>query len=219
EAADRAAGPPGDRRHLAHGTIEVSRMIDMTAVERLVYDLARSPASEDRIPLSSLLFGATALAARRVPELNGHWVDGLFEEASAVHLGVTVYRSGAAAAVPTISDADTLDMASMTGAVRHAELRAKAGRPTSETAIPATITVLHLRDNGAGSVVGVIVEPQVAIVGFGAVAAHPCVVDGSVVARPQLTATVSVDQRAVDGVLAARFLAVVASALLTPERL
>ena len=53
---------------------------------------------------------------------------------------------------------------------------------------------------------GVIQPPQLALVGFGRVEDRPTARDGSVVVAPMVTATLSGDHRASDGLTGAKFL-------------
>jgi len=66
---------------------------------------------------------------------------------------------------------------------------------------------------------GTVFPPQVALVGFGRIAERPWVVAGRVEARPLLTATLSVDQRATDGPRGALLLAAIDRLLQRPDQL
>lgn len=77
----------------------------------------------------------------------------------------------------------------------------------------------NLGDRGVDAVLGVIYPPQVAIVGFGRVAARPWVVDGAVAARRVVTATLAADHRVTDGHRAGGFLNALDALLQAPERL
>lgn len=197
----------------------LSDVVDVSAAaDRLRERNAGAPLAE-RIVMAALLFRAVAGAARRVPQLNGYWIDDEFRPASAVHLGVVVSLRGGGIIVPTIPDADTLDAAEMMAAMRSVVQRARSGRLRSSDATAATITVTNLGDLGVESVFGVIAVPQVAIVGLGAVTDRPCAVDGLLGVRPQVTVTLSADHRASDGATGARFLHTVADLLHQPEEL
>jgi pyruvate dehydrogenase E2 component (dihydrolipoamide acetyltransferase) len=97
--------------------------------------------------------------------------------------------------------------------------RARASRLRGAELTDATLTVTNLGDQGVETVYGVIQPPQVALVGFGRIAAQPAVHGGVVVARRQVLATLSGDHRATDGHTGARFLAAVARRLQQPEQL
>lgn len=232
--ADPATPPPGSRdaaamRSAIAATMARSKrtvphyylsdVVDVSAAaDRLRERNAGAPLAE-RIVMAALLFRAVAGAARRVPQLNGYWIDDEFRPASAVHLGVVVSLRGGGIIVPTIPDADTLDAAEMMAAMRSVVQRARSGRLRSSDATAATITVTNLGDLGVESVFGVIAVPQVAIVGLGAVTDRPCAVDGLLGVRPQVTVTLSADHRASDGATGARFLHTVADLLHQPEEL
>jgi pyruvate dehydrogenase E2 component (dihydrolipoamide acetyltransferase) len=81
------------------------------------------------------------------------------------------------------------------------------------------VTVTNLGDRGADSVLGVIYPPQLALIGFGRIAPRPWVVDGQVVARPVVEASVAGDHRASDGHVGALWLAALDAALQKPESL
>jgi pyruvate dehydrogenase E2 component (dihydrolipoamide acetyltransferase) len=197
----------------------LSETIDVTAAS----DWLRARNAElpvpERILMPALLFRAVARAARKIPQVNGHWVDGELREAAAVHLGIVVSLRGGGIILPAIPDADTLGVPAMMAAVRGVVARARSGRLRSSDVTPATITVTNLGDLGVDSVFGVIAMPQVAIVGFGAVTERPCAVGGLLGVRPQLTATLSADHRASDGATGARFLHAVSDLLQQPEEL
>ena len=69
--------------------------------------------------------------------------------------------------------------------------RARAGTLRSSELSDPTITVTNLGEQGVETVFGIVYPPQVAIVGFGRVVERPWVVDGRVVPRPVVTATLS----------------------------
>ncbi|MGB5759957.1 MAG: 2-oxo acid dehydrogenase subunit E2, partial [Acidimicrobiales bacterium] len=98
-----------------------------------------------------------------------------------------------------------LGPADLMGTLKGLVERARAGRLRSSDMRKPTITVTNLGDRGVDEVIGVIHPPQVALVGFGSIASRPMVVDGQVVARRQVTATLAADHRATDGQAGARF--------------
>lgn len=175
------------------------------ALDRLHRANRDAPVNRRIVP-AALLLRAAAHAARTVPELNGHWVDGNLVAADSVDLGIVVSLRTGGLLVPTVPAADRSSPAELMGALRGVVSRARTGRLRSSDTVPATITVSDLGETGADSVHGVIFPPQVALVGFGAVARRPWA-DGDLVGvRPQVVATVTGDHRATDGVAAGRFL-------------
>ncbi len=161
---------------------------------------------QDRVLPAALLTRAVALAAAKHQEFNGHWVDDRFRPAGGVNIGVAISLRGGGLVAPAIGDADRLTPAELMATLKGLVERARSGRLRSSDMVEPTITVTNLGDRGVDEVIGVIHPPQVALVGFGSIAARPLVVDGRVVARRQVNATLAADHRATDGQVGARFL-------------
>ncbi len=172
-----------------------------------------------RVLPAAVLLRAVVLAARAVPELNGHWVDDRFVPGQGVQLGVAVSLRGGGLVAPVIRDAGALGLDDLMARVREAGERARTGRLLSSEAGGATITVTNLGELGVDSVDGVIHPPQVALVGFGAVRPRPWAAGDAVVVRPVVTATLSADHRATDGAVGARLLREIDRWLRRPEEL
>ncbi len=170
----------------------------------------------DRIVPAALLLKASALAAREVPDLNGHWTNDRFQPADAVHLGVAVSLHGGGLLTPSIPNAEQLPLTEVMRRLRELVSRARNGRLRSSDTAPATITVTNLGELGVESVQGVIYPPQVALVGFGAVSHRPWAIGDLLGIRPLVTATLSGDHRATDGATGARFLTAVDTFLQHP---
>ncbi len=97
--------------------------------------------------------------------------------------------------------------------------RARTGGLRSSELSNPTITVTSLGEQGVEMVFGIVFPPQVAIVGFGKIVERPWSVEGAVVLRPVVTATLSADHRVSDGHRGALFLAAVDRLLQEPGRL
>jgi pyruvate dehydrogenase E2 component (dihydrolipoamide acetyltransferase) len=172
-----------------------------------------------RLLPAALLLKAVALAARRVPEMNGFWIDGAFQPADAVHLGVAISRRQGEVVVPALHDVDSKSLADLMAALSDLVARARAGSLRSSELVDATLSVTALGELGADAVYGVIYPPQVALVGFGRIVTRPWVVEGRIEARPIVEATLAADHRASDGFRGGRFLAAIDDLLQHPENL
>ena len=119
--------------------------------------------------------------------------------------------------VPVVRDADRLAVGAIDAAVRDLAARARAKRLAPEDVEGGTFTITN--PGGFGSLLGmpIINQPQVAILGVGAVEPRPAVVDGAVVARLRAFLTLGFDHRLIDGAVADRFLARVKTALENPQ--
>jgi pyruvate dehydrogenase E2 component (dihydrolipoamide acetyltransferase) len=194
-------------------TIDLARATDHVAQLN-----ADRPVTARLVP-AVLLLKATAGAARRVPQLNGFWVDDAFRPADHVHLGVAVSLRQGGLIAPAIHDADTLDLDTLMAALKDVVMRARGGRLRGSEMSDGTLTVTSLGDRGVEAVYGVIYPPQVGLVGFGRVVDRPWAVNGMLTVRPVVTATLSADHRATDGHIGGLYLAAVDELLQKPEEL
>ncbi len=195
--------------HLAL-TVDLHRTLEWVRERNLELSLA------ERLVPAACLLRATALAAREVPELNGHWVEDAFRPAEHVDLGLILSLRSGGLLVPAIAGAEELDAVAMMTRVRDLTRRARGGRLRGSDLDPPSLTVSNLGDQGVESVAGVIYPPQVALVGFGAVSERPWAVDGMLGVRPLVTVTLAADHRATDGAIGSRFLKALDRALQDP---
>jgi pyruvate dehydrogenase E2 component (dihydrolipoamide acetyltransferase) len=197
----------------------VATDIDLSAaLEWIARTNAELPVTQRLLPVAVIL-KATAVAARRCPELNGWWVDGAFQAAEHVHLGIaTSLRTGGLVA-PALHDVDEKGLGTIMSELRDLVQRARAGRLRSSEMSDPTLTVTNLGEQGVRVVYGLIYPPQVALVGYGRIAERPWAVGGMLGVRPVVTATLAGDHRATDGMTGARFLDHIDHLLQEPEQL
>jgi len=194
-------------------TIDMFRAMTWLAEENL-----KRPVTERLLP-GALLMKATALALREVPELNAVWRGAEAVPSPAIHIGVAISLRGGGLVAPALHDADRRSLGDLMTGLRDLVRRARSGGLRSSELSDPTVTVTSLGEQGVETVFGIIYPPQVAIVGFGKVVERPWVVEGRIVARPALAATLSADHRVSDGHRGGLFLAAVDRLLQEPGRL
>jgi pyruvate dehydrogenase E2 component (dihydrolipoamide acetyltransferase) len=224
-AADRAArmrqtiaaAMARSKREIPH--YYLSTTIDMGPAMTWLRDKNLKRAVPDRLLYGVLLLKAVALALHKVPELNATWQEGRALQHEEIHVGVAISLRQGGLIAPALHQTDRQSVDELMRRFRDLVTRARAGTLRSSELSDPTITVTSLGEQGVETAFGVIYPPQVAIVGFGKVIERPWVVDGKVMARPVVTATLSADHRVTDGHRGGLFLAAVDRLLQTPGQL
>ncbi len=181
-------------------------------------------ANEERPVTERLLYGvllikAVALALRQVPELNALWKDGEAVKCERIHIGTAISLRQGGLVAPALHDADRLTLHELMQNFQDLVKRARAGSLRSSEMSDPTITVTSLGEQGVETVFGVIYPPQVALVGYGKVVERPWVVNGLVVPRPVVVASLSADHRVTDGHRGGLLLAEIDRLLQEPQSL
>jgi pyruvate dehydrogenase E2 component (dihydrolipoamide acetyltransferase) len=212
-----AAAMSRSKREIPHyylaETIPMQRAQDWLAAEN-----ARRPIIA-RILMAAVQLKAVARALADFPELNGTWQGGLYQHSASVHTGVAISLRQGGLVAPGLHDVQDLPVDELMAKLADLVKRARAGSLRSSEFSDPTITVTNLGDTGVETTFPVIYPPQVAIVGFGRVAARPWVEGDRIVARPVVVATLAADHRVSDGHRGAAFLAELSRRLQEPEKL
>ena len=193
--------------------------VDLSAATAWLEERNRGRPPAERLVIAPLLLKAVALALRDFPDFNGQWVDDAFRAGAGIHVGVAIALRGGGLVAPAIHDADKATLAELMAALADLVSRARKGGLKGSEMTDATITVTSLGDLGVETVYGVIYPPQVALVGFGTPSRQPWAVEGGVVSRWAVHATLAADHRASDGHRGGRFLAAIAERLALPQAL
>jgi pyruvate dehydrogenase E2 component (dihydrolipoamide acetyltransferase) len=173
----------------------------------------------ERLLMGALFVKATALAAKAVDGVNGHFENETYAPSKTVNAGVAVALRGGGLVAPAIRAADEMDLSDLMAAMRDLVARARAGRLRSSEMTNGTITISSLGDRGVDQMTGVIYPPQVAIVTFGTPRKVPRIVDDAVQPRQAVSVTLSADHRTSDGRRGARLLTEIDKLLQAPEAL
>jgi pyruvate/2-oxoglutarate dehydrogenase complex dihydrolipoamide acyltransferase (E2) component len=172
-------------------------------------DMSRIEAARARLSLTALpLVARCAIAAlREHPQLNA-WLEGeRYTRHDAVHLGIAVSLGDEGLIVPVIHDAHELSAEGLARRIKDVARRARAGELTPDDVRGGTFTITNPGQYGSIMATPVINQPQVAILDLEAVVKRPVVIDDAIAIRPMTIFGLSWDHRALDGVIAAQFLA------------
>jgi pyruvate dehydrogenase E2 component (dihydrolipoamide acetyltransferase) len=199
----------------------VSLFVDVDATRTMEF-VGRLKKSTDfaGIKLSPLLVLAKALiwAVRRNPSVNAQWTDTEIIVKHYVNLGIAA-ATPRGLIVPNVKDAQELSLVALASAIEHLTITAREGTTTPAETAGGTITITNIGVFGMDTGTPILNPGEVGIVALGTIKPRPWVVDGEV--RPRLVTTLgaSFDHRVVDGDVASRFLADVASIIEEPALL
>ena len=172
-------------------------------------DMSRIEAGREKLGLTALpLVARCAIAAlREHPQLNA-WLEGeAYTVHDAVHLGIAVSLGDEGLIVPVIHEAHELSAEGLGRRIKDVAKRARAGELSPDEVRGGTFTITNPGQYGSIMATPVINQPQVAILDLEAVVKRPVVIDDAIAIRPMTIFGLSWDHRALDGVLAAQFLA------------
>ncbi|MEI5584585.1 MULTISPECIES: dihydrolipoamide acetyltransferase family protein [unclassified Agromyces] len=205
----------------AYSAPHVSVFVDVDATRTMEF-VKRLKASPDfaGVRVSPLLIMAKAMiwAARRNPTVNAQWTDDEIIVKHYVNLGVAA-ATPRGLIVPNVKEAQAMSMVELAAALEQLTLTAREGRTQPAEMQGGTITITNIGVFGMDTGTPILNTGEVAIVALGTIKQKPWVVDGEV--RPRYVTTIggSFDHRVVDGDVASRFLADVASIIEEPALL
>ena len=193
----------------------LSTEVEMDALLDLVDATNRDRGREDRITVTAFLVRALAITLAEHPAFNAAWNGDLVERWDAINIGVAIALDDGLIA-PALLDCQARDVDDLARSLADLVGRTRAGRLRAPEVGEATFTLSNLGMFDVSQFTAIITPPQVAILATARTVERPVVRDGAVVVRRMMTATLSSDHRAVDGVGAARFLGTLKGLLEAP---
>src|SRR5205823_15126967 len=111
--------------------------------------------------------------------------------------------------VPVIKNADERNLLGLSRAVADLANRARAKQLNLDEVAGGTFTITNPGVFGAEFGMPIINQPQVAILGVGAIEKRPVVIDDAIAIRPMAYLTLGYDHRLIDGAVADQFMSMV----------
>jgi len=186
--------------------------VDVTKIARLRDRAKGSFEAREGVKLSFLPFFAVAVceALKQHPVLNSSVEGDQITYHGAEHLGIAV-DTERGLLVPVIANAGDLNMGGIARKISDLAARTRDNKVTPDELGGGTFTLTNTGSRGALFDTPIINQPQVAILGLGAVVKRPMVVRGedggeTIAIRSMVYLGLSYDHRVVDGADAARFL-------------
>jgi len=186
--------------------------VDVTKIARLRDRSKASFEEREGVKLSFLPFFAVAVceALKQHPVLNSSVEGDQITYHGTEHLGIAV-DTERGLLVPVIANAGDLNMGGIARKIADLAARTRDNKVTPDELGGGTFTLTNTGSRGALFDTPIINQPQVAILGLGAIVKRPMVVRGedggeTIAIRSMVYLGLSYDHRVVDGADAARFL-------------
>jgi pyruvate dehydrogenase E2 component (dihydrolipoamide acetyltransferase) len=195
--------------------------VDFTSISKLRAKVKDEFKAREGVGLSYLPFiaKATTEALKQYPKVNAS-IDteaGTITYAAAEHLGIAV-DTERGLLVPVVADAGNLSVSGLAKKIGDLAARTRASQVSPDELSGGTFTITNYGSAGTLFDTPIINQPQVAILGTGALVKRPMVVSdpalGEIIAvRDMMYLSLSYDHRLVDGAEAARFLSFIKARL------
>jgi pyruvate dehydrogenase E2 component (dihydrolipoamide acetyltransferase) len=180
--------------------------VDATELVNLRKQILEQVADEGiKISFNDMIVRAAALAIRKVPDVNVSFAEDSLIRHRHVHIGIAV-ATERGLIVPVLRDVDQKGIGQIARETQDLAERANAGKLQPPDYTGGTFTISNLGMFGVEQFNAVINMPEAAILAVGAIAREPAEHDGKIVLRQRLKLTLSVDHRALDGAMGARYL-------------
>ncbi|MHB8813268.1 MAG: 2-oxo acid dehydrogenase subunit E2 [Steroidobacteraceae bacterium] len=208
------------RMQEAYSTIPHFRASADIEVDKLlaVRDEWRRMSPSVALSLNDLLVKASAEALMDVPEVNIQWSDGELHQFVNADISIVVAVKGGLV-TPIVREANLRSVPEISARIRDLTARAARNELKMEEITGGSFSISNLGMHGVDHFDAIINPPQCAILAVGS-AKQRCLAgpDGQVRMGTVLRATISADHRAIDGVVAARFLSALRTRIEQPSQ-
>jgi pyruvate dehydrogenase E2 component (dihydrolipoamide acetyltransferase) len=168
--------------------------------------------------LNDFVIRAVAVAHTLVPEANVIWTEDALRRFESVDIAVAI-ASEKGLVTPVLRGVEKSSLGAISSAVKAFVGQADSGKLQQRDLEGGSISVTNLGMYGVEEFHAIINPPHSAILAVGAARPAPAVVDGEVVVANLMSLVLSVDHRAIDGALAAKWMDALVTALESPLRL
>jgi pyruvate dehydrogenase E2 component (dihydrolipoamide acetyltransferase) len=196
----------------------VTTSIRMDAAMNLRQTLKEKPGFEV-ISINHLVIKAAAMGIAAEPRVNYCVRDEQFVyQPPEINVGIiTAIDDGLL--IPVLKSADKMTIKDIVFEARAAVERARAGRPSSQDLVGGTFSISNMGMFDVESFTAIINPGQGSVLAVSSILDQPVVQNGALVAGKVMKATISVDHRIIDGVMAGNFMKAFKEALENPALL
>ncbi|MCZ6542622.1 MAG: dihydrolipoamide acetyltransferase family protein [Planctomycetota bacterium] len=175
-----------------------------------------------RLSINDFLVRGCALAMHQHPQFNASWRGDHIKIHGIVNIGLAIAlpaERGGGLVVATIRNADQKTLRAISLESKHLAGKARTRGLTLEEMADATFTLSNLGMFGVEHFTAIINPPNCAILAVGAALQKPVVRHGEMTVGHEMSATLSLDHRVIDGAMAAQYLATLKQLIENPATL
>ena len=195
----------------------VTTSIEMSAAKTLCTALKERPEFKG-ISINHLVIKAAAYGIANEPRVNRTVRDGQIFTPDSINIGIiTAIDDGLL--IPVIRDTNTLPLKDLVFEARAAIDRARAGRPSAADLTGGTFSISNMGMFDVENFTAIINPGQGSVLAVSSASEQPVVKNGQLGVGLMMKATISVDHRIIDGLMAASFLKHFKQALENPALL
>ncbi|MBU2498692.1 MAG: 2-oxo acid dehydrogenase subunit E2 [Proteobacteria bacterium] len=181
--------------------------VDATAITQLKDALEkRSERLGVKISFNDIVIKIVSKALKEFPTVNASFLKDRIRVHKAINIGVAV-AVDEGLVVPVVRNADQKSIAQISREMRELVTKARNRKLLPDEFQGGTFTISNMGMFGVETFHAIINPPESSILAIGAIIPKPVVMEGEITVKPCLKLSLSVDHRAVDGAVAARFLA------------
>jgi pyruvate dehydrogenase E2 component (dihydrolipoamide acetyltransferase) len=162
--------------------------------------------ADKKVSVTDLILKSVAAAFTDVPAANVIWTEASLRQFSDVDISIAV-AADKGLVTPVVRAVNQMNLAQLGLATTDLIDRARAGKLKQNEIEGGSFSVTNLGMYGTDEFSAILNPPQSAILAVGAAKQKPVVIDGEIQIRSVINFTLSVDHRAIDGALAAQWLA------------
>ena len=159
-----------------------------------------------KISVNDFIVRAVAVALREVPQANVGWTENAMRQYTQADIAIAV-STDFGLITPIVRAADRKSLSMISQEIADLAERARASQLRPDEYQGGSFSVSNLGMFGVSEFSAIINPPQAAILAVGMTQQVPVVEDGAVKIASVMRCTLSVDHRAIDGALAAQWLA------------
>jgi pyruvate dehydrogenase E2 component (dihydrolipoamide acetyltransferase) len=182
----------------------VTTSVNMGEAMRL-REVLKERADYKGVSLNHLVIKAVACGLKHVPAVNAAMRDGQLYQPHQINIGIITSLDGGLI-IPVLKEVDTMSLKDVVFEAKAAIERARAGRPSSSDLSGGTFSISNMGMFDVENFTAIINPGQGGILAVSSTKQRPVVENGQIVIGHMMKATVSVDHRIIDGVMASTFL-------------